>query len=94
MLTLTYAVTREADRFGRDVGAVAANDAALLERADAAKRLRRRQPDARRQVDVGNPALVLDDVENLVVDCVEAGVMRSFAAARRTNLARSAPIAQ
>src|SRR4051812_3386633 len=57
----------EANRFRSDVGAVAANDAALLERSDAAKRLGRREPDSAGQVDVGDPALVLDDVENLVV---------------------------
>ena len=63
----------EADRLGRDVGAVAADDAALLERADAAKALRRREMDARGEVDVGDPAFGLDDFENLAVDGVESG---------------------
>jgi hypothetical protein len=72
MLTLTYAVTAKPMASGATRRG-SANDAALLERADAAKALRCRQLDSRGEVDVGDPAFVLDDVENLVVDGVEAG---------------------
>jgi hypothetical protein len=62
-----------ADLLGRDIGAVAADDATLLERADAAKALRRRQVDPGREVDVRDPAVGLDGFQNLAVDRVEAG---------------------
>ena len=73
MLTLTYAVTSKPIASGVDLGAVAADHAALLERAHAPEALRRRQVDAGREVDVGDPAVGLDRFKNLAVDLVETG---------------------
>ena len=40
--------------------------------ADAPEALRRRQVDSRREVDVGDPAVVLHDFENLAIDGVKS----------------------
>jgi len=61
----------EAERLRVDLGAVAAQHVAFLERADPAKALRRREMNARRQVDVRDPAVALQRFENLAINGVK-----------------------
>src|SRR5216684_3826823 len=68
----------EADRLGREHRAVALNDTGLLQRRPAARTLRGGQADPLGQLVVGEPAVLLEGLEQLDVEFIHASLSRKF----------------